>query len=154
MLAGVARMHNVSTAVRYPGQLTVTAPPPGLRARMWAAPTPLLTAVAVFTPVAPEEAWRSSALSMAGVGPRSIRSVIPAGCVHWFVVALELFTANEATTMALATVVVMLGVQWVVLLAVARPFSTSIGVVVLTPEYAEMEPTMVFVPLVGVNAQS
>src|SRR5436309_7120066 len=100
---------------------------------MWAAPTALLTAVAVFTPVGPAKAWRSSALSIAGVGPRSIRSVIPAGCVHWFVVALELFTANEATTMALATVVVMLGVEWVVLLAVARPFSTSIGVLALTP---------------------
>src|SRR5207244_13286101 len=131
----------------------VPRPGPGLRARMWAGPTPRLTAVAVFTPVGPAKAWRSSALSIAGVGPRSIRSVIPAGCVHWFVVALELFTANEATTMALATVVVMLGVEWVVLLAVARPFSTSIGVVVLTREYAEMEPTIVFVPPGGGNAQ-
>src|SRR5207247_11252299 len=94
---------------------------------MWAAPTPLLTAVAVFTPVGPAKAWRSSALSIAGVGPRSIRSVIPAGGVHWFVVALELFTANEATTMALATVVVMVGVEWVVLLAGARPLWTTVA---------------------------
>src|SRR2546428_173240 len=38
MLAGVARMHSVSTAVRKPGQVTVTAPPPGLWGRGWGAP--------------------------------------------------------------------------------------------------------------------
>ena len=48
----------------------------------------------------------------------------------------------------------MLGVEWVAPLEVACPFSTSIGVLALTPEYAEMDPTIVFVPLVGVNAQS
>src|SRR5712691_1359907 len=112
MLAGVARMHNVSTAVRYPGQLTVTAPPPGLRARMWVAPTALLVAVAVFTPVAPAVAWSWSSTPRAtACAPLSLRSVIPAGGVHWFVVAVAPPTANVATTMVLATVVVMLGVE-------------------------------------------
>src|SRR2546428_13569790 len=133
MLAGVARLHTAPGAVSSPGGLRVSAPPPGWGARMGAAPTPLPPAVAVFTPVAPEEAWRSSALSMAGVGPRAIRSVIPAGRVHRFVAALELFTGNEGTTMGLATVVVLLGVEWVVLQAVARPFSARVGVVAVSP---------------------
>src|SRR5438132_14395973 len=131
MLAGVARMHNVSTAVRYPGQLTVTAPPPGLRARMWVAPTLLALAVAVFVPVAPAEAWSTSATSRATAwAVESDRSVMPAGGVHVPVPARP----NEATSIVLATLVVMLGVEWVAPLEVACPFSTSIGVVVSTPE--------------------
>jgi len=84
-----------------------------------------------------------------------MRSVIPVGGVQSFVVVpLVKLAVNVATTMAFATVVVMLGVEWVVLLAVACPFSTSIGVVVSTPEYAEMEPVMYSEPLPGLNFQS
>src|SRR2546426_2404181 len=105
-------MHNVSTAVTYPPQFTVTGAPPGLRSRMWVAPAPLLIAVAVFTPVAPGEAWTTSASSIAGFVPLSNRSVIPAGGVQSFVaVPLLKLAENVATTMALATVVVMLGVE-------------------------------------------
>src|SRR5947209_3293184 len=148
-------MHNVSTAVTYPPQFTVTGAPPGLRARMWVAPAPLLIAVAVFTPVAPAEAWSTSAVSTAGLVPLSMRSVIPVGGVQLFVIPpLVKLAVNVATTMAFATVVVMLGVEWVVLLAVACPFSASIGVVVSTPEYAEMEPAMYSEPLPGLNFQS
>src|SRR2546422_2878452 len=115
MLAGVARMHNVSTAVRYPGQLTVTAPPPGLRARMWVAPTLLTLAVAVFVPVAPAVAWSTSSTSRAAAcAVESDRSVIPVGGVHVPVPA----SANDATSRVFATLVVMLGVEWVVEAAV------------------------------------
>src|SRR5256712_5897418 len=116
MLAGVARMHNVSTAVRYPGQLTVTAPPPGVRARMWVAPTLLTLAVAVFAPVAPAVAWSRSASSRAtACAVEADRSVIPAGGVHLPVPA----SPNDVISMVFATVVVMLGVEWVVDAAVA-----------------------------------
>src|SRR3989442_15617288 len=109
MLAGVARMHNVSTAVRYPGQLTVTAPPPGVRARMWVAPTLLTLAVAVFAPVAPAVAWSRSASSRAtACAVESDRSVIPAGGVHVPVPARP----NDVISMGLATVLVMPGVEW------------------------------------------
>src|SRR2546426_8399505 len=116
MLAGVARMHNVSTAVRYPGQLTVTAPPPGVRARMWVAPTLLTLAVAVFAPVAPAVAWSTSARSRAtACAVESDRSVLPAGRGHAPVPA----SPNDVISMGFATVVVMLGVEWVVDAAVA-----------------------------------
>src|SRR5881628_2901456 len=144
-------MHNVSTAVRYPGQLTVTAPPPGLRARMWVAPTLLALAVAVFVPVAPALAWSTSATSRATAwAVESDRSVMLAGGVHVPVPA----SPNDGTSMVLATVVVMLGVEWLVLAAVAWPFSTLIGVVVSTPEYATIAPFMLCEPLPGLNSQS
>src|SRR2546422_2562870 len=148
-------MHSVSRADEYPVQLTVTPPPPGLRARMWVAPEPLLAAVAVFTPVAPALAWSCSSMPRAtACAPRSTRSVIPAGGVHWFEIPVAAPTANEATTMALATVVVMLGVEWVELLAVAWPVSALIGEGLSDPEYATIAPAMLCEPLPGVNAQS
>src|SRR5437870_1925859 len=134
-------MHNVSTAVRYPGQLTVTAPPPGLRARMWVAPTLLALAVAVFVPLAPALAWSTSATSRATVcAVESDRSVMPAGGVHVPVPA----SPNDATSILLTSVVVMLGVAWLLDLEVVWPASAqvgpgqtpSIGLLGSTPEYA------------------
>src|SRR2546429_186477 len=116
MLAGVARMHNVSTAGGYPGQVTVTAPPPGGRGGGWGGPTLLTLAVAVFAPVAPAVAWSTSASSRAtACAVESDRSVIPAGGVHVPVPA----SPNDVISMVFATVVVMLGVEWVVDAAVA-----------------------------------
>src|SRR3989449_11336660 len=144
-------MHNVSTAVRYPGQLTVTAPPPGLRARMWVAPTLLALAVAVFVPVAPAEAWSTSATSRATAwAVESDRSVMPAGGVHVPVPA----SPNDATSMVLATVVVTLGAEWLVLAAGVWPFSTLIGGAGSTPEYATIAPVMPCQPLPWLDSQS
>src|SRR2546428_14029001 len=85
---------------------------------MWVAPGPLLIAVAVFPPVAPGEAWTTSSSSIAGFDPLSNRSVIPAGGVQSFVAVRLLKLADtDATTMALAAVVVILGVDCDVLLA-------------------------------------
>src|SRR5436309_10457339 len=104
-------MHSVSKKLAYPGQLTVVPPPPGLRARRCVAPTLLTLAVAVFVPVAPALAWSTSATSRATAwAVESDRSVMLAGGVHVPVPA----SPNDATSMVLATVVVMLGVEWLV----------------------------------------
>src|SRR3989442_5175676 len=115
-------MHSVSEALAYPVQLTVVPPPPGLRARMWVAPTALLADVAVFTPVAPGVACSCSSTPRAtACAPPSSRSVIPAGGVHWFAMSVPTATANEATHMELLAVLDMLWVEWDVAAARGDP---------------------------------
>jgi hypothetical protein len=69
-------------------------------------------------------------------------SVIPLGGVQLF----EDAKACEVTTIALASVVVTLGVACVVLEAVVWPFSMSIGLAVSTPEKAWIPPTVKLEP--------
>src|SRR5207247_4009642 len=93
-------------------------------------PTSATVAVAVFAPVAPADACRTSLNSMDSTAwplplfEKSTRSVIPAGAVH---VATE-WTMWVVTTRRFAPVVVTDGVACVVALAVVWAFWTSMGV--------------------------